>query len=87
MDDKEVVLLFHKRRRKVTIKYDPKILVLVLNINLGILNYQVFSKVFYSIIYNDSINVENDTISINNTCEDMKNGVALRAINVKPYLN
>ena len=39
MDDEEAMLYFDERRRKVTIKHDPKMLVPVLNINPGIKNF------------------------------------------------
>ena len=36
LDDEEAVLYLDERRRKITIKYDPKILVPALNFNPGI---------------------------------------------------
>ena len=46
IDDEEVVLLFDDRMQKVTIKYDPKILVPVLNTNPGIQTINPSTKPF-----------------------------------------
>ena len=48
--DEEAVLTFDDRRRKVTIKYDPKMLVPVLNINPGVKHFQSFNVAFNNII-------------------------------------
>ena len=50
MDNKEAVLHFDERRRKVTIKHNPKILAPVLNVNPGIKNFQSFNVAFSNII-------------------------------------
>ena len=50
LDNEEAILYIDKRRRKVTIKYDPKMLVPMLNVNPGIKNFQSFNVVFNNII-------------------------------------
>ena len=58
-------------------------LIPVLNVNLGICNYQSFNKAFCSLIHDDRLALEDDTIST----EENDYGVALRTINAKTHLN
>ena len=58
-------------------------LVPVLTINLGIHNYQSFTKAFCLLIHNNGIDLEDEDISI----EDNDHGVALQTINTKAHLN
>ena len=49
IDDEEAVLLFDNRSRRVTVKYDTKMLVPVLTVNPDIKNHQSFSSAFCSV--------------------------------------
>ena len=50
LDDEKVVLILDEHRRWVTIKHNPKMLVPVLNVNLGIKNFQSFNVAFHNVI-------------------------------------
>ena len=69
--------------KKVTIKHDPKMLVPVLNMNLGVRNYQSFHKAFCSLIHDDGQDLEDEALSI----EEDNHGVALQTIDANTHLN
>ena len=81
------MLLFDDRKRKVTIKHDPKMLVPVLNANPVIRNYQSFNKSFCSLIHDDGLAIEEDLISIDVNNSEENDGVALSSIDAKTHLS
>ena len=85
LDNKEVVLIFDKHRWWVTLKYDPKILVPVWIIKLGIKNFQLFNIAFNNIIQDKTVLLGDlliDKIDFNKNV----NRVALRVINYETYV-
>ena len=50
LDNKEAALYFDEHCCRVTIKHDPKMLILALNINPGIKNFQPFNISFNNVI-------------------------------------
>lgn len=52
IDDKEVVLIFSNRTKRVAVKHYPKMLVLVLIVNPRLKNYKSFSSAFCSAMQN-----------------------------------
>ena len=87
IDDKEAVLHFDKRRRKVTIKHDPKMLIPVLNINPGIKNFQSFNVAFSNVIQNEGLS--NDKLidfDLESDWEGIE-GMVLRTIDSETHLN
>ena len=54
MDNEEVILYLDERQRIVTIKYNPNMLVPLLNINPGIKNFQFFNVAFSNIIQDEA---------------------------------
>ena len=85
LDDEEVMLYLDERRRKVTIKHDPKILVPVSNVNPGIRKHQAFTKAFYSVIHDEGRYLEEDLLGINYQL-DTNEGASLRSIDSDTYL-
>ena len=55
LDDEESVLFLDKCKRKVTMKYDPKMLVPVLNVNIGIKNFASFNVAFLNAIQGNAL--------------------------------
>ena len=55
LDDEEAVLCVDERRRKVTIKHGPKMLVPVINVNPGIKKFQSFNVAFNNIIQDEEL--------------------------------
>ena len=53
IDSEEAMLYSDNHKRKVTMKYDPKMLISILNVNPGVKNFDSFNKSFCTIIQND----------------------------------
>lgn len=83
IDDEEAIFYFDNRQRRVTIRHDTRMLVPVLNANPGMRNYQSFAKAFCSLIHDDGLNLEDDTMFI----EENDHGVALQAVDAETHLN
>ena len=49
--DEDDTIVLDNRNRTVTVRHDPAITFLVINVNAGIRNYQNFSTSFYTIIH------------------------------------
>ena len=58
INDEDATITLEDRKKTVTIKHDPTILVPALNVNPGIRNYQYFSASFFSIIQDQHDNNE-----------------------------
>lgn len=86
IDDEEAMLLFYQRTRRFTIKHDPKMLVPILTVNLGIKNYRSFSTAFCSITQKEpdfqclpEDHIENSTYEDGHHC--------LRSIDARRHLS
>ena len=86
LDDEEAVLYLDERKRKVTIKHDPKMLVPVLNVNLGIKNFESFNVAFHNVIQGDAL-LSDDLFTFDTDEDDEITGVALRSIDEKAHLS
>ena len=88
IDDEEAILLFDKRTKRVNVKNNPKMLVPVLTVNLGIKNYQSFSTAFCSAIQKvPDFQCLPEYYIDNSTSEDGHEGVFLRSIGTERHLS
>ena len=75
LDDEEAALFLDERKRKVTMKHDPKMLVPALNLNLGIKNFASFNVAFHNAIQGNAL--LSDDLFTFDTEDDEITGVAL----------
>ena len=73
-----------ERRRKVTIKHDPKILVPVLNVNPGNKHFQSFNVAFNNVIQDEELS-HDEFVDFNPELD--WEGIALRSIDPNTHLN
>ena len=50
MSDEDAIIVLDDRKKNMTVKHDPTMLVPCLNVNLDVINYKCFSSFFCTII-------------------------------------